>query len=62
MEELTMNTNTAFFVGLQSPAEVAVAWEAVEKYRQSPPQIKNNGTTPLLHIDAPTAVVAGPHL
>ena len=45
--------------GLQSPAEVAVAWEAVERYRQSrkTPQSENlPGTIP--QIDGPTAALA----
>jgi hypothetical protein len=51
----------SFYVGLQSPAEVAVAWKAVEQYRQSSkaPQSENpNSTMPLPQIDATTAAVA----
>lgn len=52
--------NASFSVeGLQSPAEVAVAWEAVERYRQSrkAPQSENSGST-IPQIDASTAAVA----
>jgi hypothetical protein len=45
--------------GLQSPAEVAVAWEAVERYRQSlkTPQDENAPST-IPQIDGPTAALA----
>lgn len=45
--------------GLESPAEVAVAWHAVEQYRQSHGKSRNEpseGVTP--QIDATTAAVA----
>lgn len=52
--------NTSFSVeGLQSPAEVAVAWQAVEQYRQSHGKQRtenSHGATP--QIDGPTAAVA----
>jgi hypothetical protein len=56
-----MNSMNAFFVGLQSPAEVAVAWKAVEQYRlaaEAPQSANPNSTVPLLQTDAATAAVA----
>jgi hypothetical protein len=49
--------NASFSIeGPQSPAEVAVAWEAVEQYRQSPHGENSNSAIP--QIDAATAAVA----
>lgn len=56
-----MNINAAsFFVALRSPAEVEVAWKAVENYRQSTelPPSANPNTTPLTQVNASTAALA----
>lgn len=52
--------NASFSVqGLQSPAEVAVAWEAVERYRQSrKTPSSENSTSTISQIDGPTAALA----